>query len=86
VSDFAKIIRAADGEQVLFFKSTDSESGKPQLRQVTEFEGMFAELNMAFTDDDAGWDKLDKCFDAADEAQANGVRAAIHKMLEGVDD
>lgn len=82
--DFAKIIRASDGAQVLFYKSTDNDTGKPQLRQVTEFDGMFAELNVSFSDDDKGWDRLGKRFSAADEAQANEVRSAIGKAIGGL--
>lgn len=61
VKDFARIERASDGRQVLFCKSTDDE-GNPQLRQVTEHEGVIIEMNLSFGDDDAGWALLDQVF------------------------
>lgn len=81
MADFAKIINASDGAQVLFFKATDDEDGRPQLRQITEFEGVFAAFNMTFSDDDAGWDKLDAAFDTRTQEDADAVRKAVTSML-----
>jgi hypothetical protein len=75
--DFARIERASDGRQVLFYKSTDDE-GKPQLRQVTEHEGVIIEMNLSFGDDDAGWAMLDRVFDGV---EADKVVAAILQAI-----
>lgn len=64
-NDFARLARASDGRQFLFYKSTDDE-GKPQLRQVFEHEGVIVEFNVSFTDDDAGWKTLDMVFPVVD--------------------
>ena len=77
----AKIVNATDGAQVLFYKSTNSSNGKPQLRQVTEFEGMFAEVNLEFKDVDEGWAGLDRAFAEAGLKQADQVRETTIKDL-----
>lgn len=81
MSDFAKIVNATDGAQVLFYKSTNSSNGKPQLRQVTEFEGMFAEVNLDFKDVDEGWAGLDRAFAEAGLKQADQVRETIKDLF-----
>jgi hypothetical protein len=76
MSDFAKIIRASDGEQVLFRKGED-DSEKACLFQMTEFEGITAELNLGFDSDDL----MERAFEMADQAQADAVRNVVKKAL-----
>ena len=80
MADFAKIVRASDGAQVLFFKDNDSE-GAPCLTQVTEEDGVTAKLGISFTDDDDGGDKRDVAFNGSGVEQADGMRALVLKAL-----
>lgn len=78
--EFAKIVVASDGAQVLFYCSSD-ERGSPQVRQITEVDGMIIEMNIAFADDDEGWDKRDEWFQAAGQPVADLVRSDIRKII-----
>lgn len=75
--DFAKIVRASDGAQVLFYKDTDDEN-RPRLSQVTEYDGITANIGFGFDDDD--WDKLDKAFSESWVGRADEIRELVAKM------
>jgi hypothetical protein len=77
MADFAKIVRASDGEQVLFRKG-ENDDEKPCLFQMTDFDGFTAELNMAFKSEAA----MEQAFEKADQAQADAVRAAVMQVME----
>lgn len=79
-SDFAKIMRATDGEQVLFRKGSDA-NGDPCLFQTTSIDDMTAEIAISFKSGD--WDALDAAFDNADADQADGVRSAAGSFIGG---
>lgn len=76
---FAKIVIATGGEQVLFYKSADEEYN-PCLRQVTEIDGAYAEMNLSFAPDD--WAALDKAFEQADVAMADAIRLSVSHFFE----
>lgn len=78
MSDFAKIVRASDGAQVLFYKGQDDD-GRPQLFQVTYFEGVIANLNFSFATD--AWSMLDAAFDRAGLEQADTIRGLLGKFV-----
>lgn len=78
--DFAKIIRASDGVQVLFYAAA-TDDGAPQARQVTVIDGMTASLNLEFEDTEEGWGKRDTYLAAACVDLADGVRASVNHML-----
>lgn len=80
MADFAKVIRASDGEQVLFYKG-QNDDGDPTLFQLTELEGLNAAFNLSFKDD--SWDALDSAFEKAGVEQANAMRAISKKFLAG---
>jgi len=80
MNEFAKIILSSDGHQVLFYKTRDDQG--PCLRQVTEYEGAYAELNFGFKDKDSGWDALDLAFNALTTASADAVRNIIRKSMQ----
>jgi hypothetical protein len=80
-ADFAKIVRASDGAQVLFYKDSDGDG--PALQQVTEVEGVAGAFSFGFTDDDEGYDKRDAAFEKAGVEEADALRALVAKALEG---
>lgn len=77
MTDFAKIIRASDGAQVLIFKDNGDEG--PELVFMTELDGVVARLGSGFEHDpeEDAYSKLDKAFDAADVRQADVIRKAV---------
>ena len=80
MDDFAKIVRASDGAQVLFYKGQDDE-GRPTSFQLTELDGIHAAVNMSFKDEE--WDALDSAFAKAGLEQADAVRSAGKQFLAG---
>jgi hypothetical protein len=80
MSDFAKIIRATDGQIVLFLKE-QSDEGKPALYRMTEHEGVTAKLGIQFDDDEAGDQACQKAYDACDVETADAFRKRIVELL-----
>jgi hypothetical protein len=82
-NDFAKIIRASDGRQVLFF--VEPSGGDYLVHQVTNHDGFQADLKFGFTSDDA--DKNERLamamFDRSNQERADNVIKAIAEMMEG---
>lgn len=80
MTDFAKIVRATDGAQVLFYKDT-GENGEPLLRQVTEFDGITGAMALSFTDDDEGYSRRDTAFATCDAKQADALRRMFAQAI-----
>lgn len=80
MSDFAKIVRASDGAQVLFYKD-NGDDGAPVLRQITEMASITGAMNLGFTDDDPGYDKRDAAFDRAGVQQADALRKLFAQAI-----
>jgi hypothetical protein len=81
MADFAKIVRATDGTQVLFYKD-NGDDGKPVLKQITDMDGITGAMNLSFSDDDEGYDRRDAAFDRADVTQADALRHLFAQALE----
>lgn len=81
MADFAKIVRATDGGQVLFYKD-NGDGGEPVLKQVTEMGGITGAMNLGFTDDDEGEKARDAAFDRAEVKQADAMRKVFAQALE----
>ncbi len=58
VKDFAKIVRASNGQQVLFYKEVIDE--KNTLHCIAEFDHYQADMKIAGMDDDSFVSILDK--------------------------
>lgn len=80
MADFAKIVIASDGAQVLFYKDND-EDGNPTLVHVTEEQGVTANMALSFTDDDDGFDKRDAAFDGSDAEKADAMRSLVKRAM-----
>lgn len=78
--DFAKLVRATDGAQVLFLKD-DNDDGKPTLYRMTEYEGITAKLGIAFSDDDFGYEACDKAYDDCDMIAADTFRKRVVELM-----
>lgn len=82
-NDFAKIIRATDGRQVLFY--VEPAGGDYHVHQVTNHDGFQADLKFGFASDDA--DKNERgamgMFDSSNQERADNVIKAIAEMMEG---
>ena len=81
-SDFAKIVRASDGEQVLFWKGA-TDDGEPRLCSSTVMDGMTADLNFDFKDNEGGWADLDYAFLNSDVERADAVRDFLKAAVTG---
>lgn len=77
--DFACVVRASDGVQVLFEK-TETEDGRPCLRQVTTFGGATAEFNLTFKESNQEA-SLETAFARCDIVMADAVRKAVKSMV-----
>lgn len=80
MSDFAKLVRASDGAQVLFLKD-QSVDGRPTLYRYTEFEGITAKLGLSYADTDSGYEHLDKAFNEMGVADADAFRDKIKDVM-----
>lgn len=80
MSDFAKIVRATDGEIVLFL-TEQSDEGNPTLYRMTVHDGMTAKLGLQFTDDDAGYEACQKAYRECDVATADAFRKRIVELM-----
>lgn len=79
--EFAKIVKATDGAQVLFYLGT-SEDGEPTLYQYTEMEGFFGSLDLHFRKGDTGWKLAEEALTKADVVMADAVREQFVKLLQ----
>lgn len=79
---FAKIIIAADGEQVLAFKDNGDEG--PELVLMTVVDGVTLRMGAGYQDDEreSAEQKRDRAFDEAAESIANKLRAAAKEAVE----
>lgn len=82
---FAKIVKADDGHDVLFYKRSDDESA-PVIAIVMEHEGTAACMELGYDNDDAGWNTRDEEFEKMGLEKANGFRSALMKMIGGGSD
>jgi hypothetical protein len=73
--DFAKIVRAASGQQVLFFKEADSDDGNV-LHCVASFDGFQADMKVAGMPDTA----FDTVLDRVDMELADKVLAQVAEL------
>ena len=82
-SDFAKIIRASDGRQVLFF--VEPAGGDYHVHQVINHDGFQADLKFGFTSNDADKNEREAMamFDSSNQERADNVIKAIAGMMEG---
>jgi hypothetical protein len=80
MSDFAKLVRASDGAQVLFLKDSNDE-GCPTLYQYTAHDGITAKMGIVFADDVFGDASCDKAFQACDVAAADAFRKRIVELM-----
>jgi len=82
-NDFAKIIRATDGRQVLFY--VEPEGGDYHLHQVINYNGLQADLKVGFTSEEE--DKNERgamaMFESANQERADNVIKVIAGMMEG---
>lgn len=81
MTDFAKIIRATDGEQVLFYR--EDEGDVPMLVQVTNCDGVTATARLGFDKSDEGEAKRDKAWSDAGIEQADDMRRMVASALLG---
>ena len=79
MSDFAKIVRASDGEQVLFYKSADDE-GRPTLVQASDYDGITLRMEVGFKKGE--FDKRDAAFSCAALAHADSTRYMLRSFIE----
>lgn len=81
--DFAKIVRASDGRQVLFF--VEPYGGEYHFHQVTNHDGFQADLKVGFTsaDDEKNERGAMAMFDSANQERADKVIKVIAGMMEG---
>lgn len=80
--DFAKIVRATSGRQVLVYRGSEDETGNPELVIATVVDGVMVKLGSGFNDTDDGCEARDKAFagfgaEMADEFEAIAVGAVI---------
>lgn len=79
MSDFAKIVRATDGAQVLFYKTMQNDC--PAITQVTDAYGVLAEITAQFNDKAMGWGDRELAFEKASVEEADAVRKAALFLL-----
>lgn len=84
MSDFAKIVRATDGAQVLFYKTMQNDC--PAIMQVTDAYGVLAEITAQFNDTDIGWGDRELAFEKAGIEEADAVRKAALFFVEPSED
>jgi hypothetical protein len=77
--DFAKIIRATDGAQVLFFTGYHPEDEAPTVFVVTHCDGLALELKMSFDTEE----KRDEVFAQVDLESADNLRKSAVEMVQG---
>lgn len=84
-NDFAKIVRASDGRQVLFY--VEPEGGDYRIHQVVNYNGIQADLNVGFFSEDEDKNKRGAMtmFDSSNQERADNVIKAIAGMMEGGD-
>lgn len=82
-NDFAKIICASDGRQVLFF--VEPVGGDYHVHQVTNHDGFQADLKFGFTCNDADKNEREAMamFDSSNQERADNVIKAIAEMMKG---
>ena len=83
MKDFAKIIRATDGRQVLYY--VEPEGGEYTLHQVIPFDGYQVDMKMGFASPDADKNEKSvfKAFDRMGQKQADYGIATMLGMLDG---
>jgi hypothetical protein len=83
MKDFAKIIRARDGRQVLYY--VEPEGGDYTLHQVIPFDGFQVDMKMQFESPDADKNEESafKAFDLMEQQQADNGIAIVLDMLDG---
>lgn len=79
MTDFAKIVIASDGEQVLFH--LDNGDDGPELVQMTVVEGVTARIGLGFNDDDEGYERRQKAFDVVGVKQADAMRELARRAV-----
>lgn len=79
MSDFAKIVTASDGAQVLFYKDMGDDG--PELVQVTEVGGTTGRIALGFDDNENGFMLRQRAFDVASIEQADQMRAIVKGAL-----
>lgn len=84
MSDFAKIVRATDGAQVLFYKTMQNDC--PAIAQVTDAYGVIAEITAQFNDTEMGWGDRELAFEKAGIEEADAVRKAALFFVEPSED
>jgi hypothetical protein len=83
MKDFAKIIRATDGRQVLFY--VEPIGGDYTLHQVIPFEWFQVDMKLQFesSDADKNEESAFKAFDLMEQPQADNGIAIVLEMLDG---
>ncbi len=79
--DFAKILRATDGAQVLIYKD-NGEDGEPAIVVASVCDGVTAKMTISFKDTDSGYNTRNKSFDGFTQAQADNARGLVVKAVE----
>lgn len=81
--DFAKIVRATDGRQVLYY--VEPEGGDYFLHQVVQFDGYQADMKIGFNsqDEDKNEAAAFAAFDLMAQQQADNCIAIVQKMMDG---
>jgi len=79
--DFAKIVRASDGRQVLFYVEPDG--GDYELHTISLHDGYQADLGIGFQSDNADLNERNayKALNAADQVSADKAIQAVIEMM-----
>lgn len=67
---FAKVFDIANGDQVLFWL-TSNEGQQPEIRMITNVNGLVCRANTEFKNTDDSWDAAESTFDGLDQAAAD---------------
>ena len=81
--DFAKIVRASNGQQVLYYIETNSEEGCDVVHQVSHFDGFTADLTVTATEHGTETGSLYKYLAKVSVKNADALIAHITKMMSG---
>lgn len=79
MADFAKIVTASDGEQVLYFKDNGDEG--PELVAMTNMDGITLRVGLGFADTDDGEAKREAQFNSVGVEHADEFRATAASMV-----
>lgn len=85
IRDFAKIVAASDGRQVLFY--IDPNGGDYVLHQIANYDGLQADMRLEFAseDKDENERRVRAAFDAMNQEAADRCVAIVMGFFQGED-